>query len=185
MGFFVKLLFYFCFQVTFFNPVIERRPKLQRQKKIFSKQQGESLLWTHHMLLFLRQQWWILGLLACLNIFNYPPVFIHLLSTVCNFPWVPYLFGAYSWFSSSIIHFFLSLFPVFYSLSGKTFLRAPQMNINIATWGRLVRRAIPTVSTNSFSPQAAETGSSSLPGSPTPSRYAAIQQPQTVYKRCV
>uniref|UniRef100_A0A669CVC2 protein kinase C n=1 Tax=Oreochromis niloticus TaxID=8128 RepID=A0A669CVC2_ORENI len=79
-------------EVTFFNPVIERRPKLQRQKKIFSKQQG------------------------------------------------------------------------------KTFLRAPQMNINIATWGRLVRRAIPTVSTNSFSPQAAETGSSSLPGSPTPSR---------------
>uniref|UniRef100_A0A6Q2XZ14 protein kinase C n=1 Tax=Esox lucius TaxID=8010 RepID=A0A6Q2XZ14_ESOLU len=54
-------------EVTFFNPVIERRPKLQRQKKIFSKQQG------------------------------------------------------------------------------KTFLRAPQMNINIATWGRLVRRAIPTV----------------------------------------
>uniref|UniRef100_A0A3Q3LB25 protein kinase C n=1 Tax=Mastacembelus armatus TaxID=205130 RepID=A0A3Q3LB25_9TELE len=77
-------------EVTFFNPVIERRPKLQRQKKIFSKQQG------------------------------------------------------------------------------KTFLRAPQMNINIATWGRLVRRAIPTVSTNSFSPQAAETGHSSLPGSPTP-----------------
>uniref|UniRef100_A0A674CRG7 protein kinase C n=1 Tax=Salmo trutta TaxID=8032 RepID=A0A674CRG7_SALTR len=64
-------------EVTFFNPVIERRPKLQRQKKIFSKQQG------------------------------------------------------------------------------KTFLRAPQMNINIATWGRLVRRAIPTVSTNSYSPQCA------------------------------
>ncbi|CAF96367.1 unnamed protein product, partial [Tetraodon nigroviridis] len=81
-------------EVTFFNPVIERRPKLQRQKKIFSKQQG------------------------------------------------------------------------------KTFLRAPQMNINIATWGRLVRRAIPTVSTNSFSPQAAETGHSGLPGSPTPSRYS-------------
>uniref|UniRef100_A0A8C5E759 protein kinase C n=1 Tax=Gouania willdenowi TaxID=441366 RepID=A0A8C5E759_GOUWI len=78
-------------RVTFFNPVIERRPKLQRQKKIFSKQQG------------------------------------------------------------------------------KTFLRAPQMNINIATWGRLVRRAIPTVSTNSFSPQAVDTGPSSLPGSPTPS----------------
>uniref|UniRef100_A0AAQ5Y219 protein kinase C n=1 Tax=Amphiprion ocellaris TaxID=80972 RepID=A0AAQ5Y219_AMPOC len=30
-------------EVTFFNPVIERRPKLQRQKKIFSKQQGELL----------------------------------------------------------------------------------------------------------------------------------------------
>uniref|UniRef100_A0A6Q2Z453 protein kinase C n=1 Tax=Esox lucius TaxID=8010 RepID=A0A6Q2Z453_ESOLU len=77
-------------RVTFFNPVIERRPKLQRQKKIFSKQQG------------------------------------------------------------------------------KTFLRAPQMNINIATWGRLVRRAIPTVSTNSYSPQVPETGPSSLPGTPTP-----------------
>ncbi|XP_059946049.1 serine/threonine-protein kinase N2 isoform X5 [Mesoplodon densirostris] len=64
-------------EVTFFNPVIERRPKLQRQKKIFSKQQG------------------------------------------------------------------------------KTFLRAPQMNINIATWGRLVRRAIPTVNhSGTFSPQA-------------------------------
>lgn len=63
-------------EVTFFNPVIERRPKLQRQKKIFSKQQG------------------------------------------------------------------------------KTFLRAPQMNINIATWGRLVRRAIPTVNNSgTFSPQ--------------------------------
>ncbi|KAJ3595005.1 hypothetical protein NHX12_004310 [Muraenolepis orangiensis] len=78
-------------EVTFFNPVIERRPKLQRQKKIFSKQHG------------------------------------------------------------------------------KTFLRAPQMNINIATWGRLVRRAIPTVSNNSFSPQAADTGPSSPPGSPTTS----------------
>uniref|UniRef100_A0A8C7PBR5 protein kinase C n=1 Tax=Oncorhynchus mykiss TaxID=8022 RepID=A0A8C7PBR5_ONCMY len=72
-------------EVTFFNPVIERRPKLQRQKKIFSKQQG------------------------------------------------------------------------------KTFLRAPQMNINIATWGRLVRRAIPTVSTNSYSPQVPEIGPSILP----------------------
>eukprot|EP00079_Xenopus_tropicalis_P035338 XP_017949109.1 PREDICTED: serine/threonine-protein kinase N2 isoform X2 [Xenopus tropicalis] len=65
-------------EVTFFNPVIERRPKLQRQKKIFSKQQG------------------------------------------------------------------------------KTFLRAPQMNINIATWGRLVRRAIPTVNhSGTYSPQVA------------------------------
>uniref|UniRef100_A0A8C5WLT4 Serine/threonine-protein kinase N2 n=2 Tax=Leptobrachium leishanense TaxID=445787 RepID=A0A8C5WLT4_9ANUR len=63
-------------EVTFFNPVIERRPRLQRQKKIFSKQQG------------------------------------------------------------------------------KTFLRAPQMNINIATWGRLVRRAIPTVNhSGTYSPQ--------------------------------
>uniref|UniRef100_A0A673M0B8 protein kinase C n=1 Tax=Sinocyclocheilus rhinocerous TaxID=307959 RepID=A0A673M0B8_9TELE len=71
-------------RVTFFNPVIERRPKLQRQKKIFSKQQG------------------------------------------------------------------------------KTFLRAPQMNINIATWGRLVRRAIPSINT-SFSPQAVDLGSALSP----------------------
>ncbi|XP_036376913.1 serine/threonine-protein kinase N2-like isoform X1 [Megalops cyprinoides] len=70
-------------EVTFFNPVIERRPKLQRQKKIFSKQQG------------------------------------------------------------------------------KTFLRAPQMNINIATWGRLVRRAIPSVN-NSYSPQAPQLSSESF-----------------------
>ncbi|XP_057713382.1 serine/threonine-protein kinase N2 isoform X2 [Corythoichthys intestinalis] len=83
-------------EVTFFNPVIERRPKLQRQKKIFSKQQG------------------------------------------------------------------------------KTFLRAPQMNINIATWGRLVRRAVPTVSSNSFSPQAAETGSGGVPGSPAPSSASFV-----------
>ncbi|CAB1317772.1 unnamed protein product, partial [Coregonus sp. 'balchen'] len=53
----------------------------------------------------------------------------------------------------------------------KTFLRAPQMNINIATWGRLVRRAIPTGS----SPQVPETGPSSLPGSPTPT--SAISEP--------
>ncbi|KAH0519419.1 Serine/threonine-protein kinase N2 [Microtus ochrogaster] len=40
------------------------------------------------------------------------------------------------------------------ALTGKTFLRAPQMNINIATWGRLVRRAIPTVNhSGTFSPQ--------------------------------
>uniref|UniRef100_A0A8C1YEG6 protein kinase C n=1 Tax=Cyprinus carpio TaxID=7962 RepID=A0A8C1YEG6_CYPCA len=31
-------------EVTFFNPVIERRTKLQRQKKIFSKQQGKPFL---------------------------------------------------------------------------------------------------------------------------------------------
>uniref|UniRef100_A0A674AK89 protein kinase C n=1 Tax=Salmo trutta TaxID=8032 RepID=A0A674AK89_SALTR len=86
-------------EVTFFTPVIERRPKLQRQKKIFSKQQG------------------------------------------------------------------------------KTFLRAPQMNINIATWGRLVRRALPTVS-----PQVAETGTSSLPGSPTPTSWAVLPESEQLDK---
>lgn len=29
-------------QVTFRNPIIERIPRLQRQKKIFSKQQGKE-----------------------------------------------------------------------------------------------------------------------------------------------
>ncbi|KAL4608328.1 serine/threonine-protein kinase N2 isoform X1 [Arapaima gigas] len=79
-------------EVTFFNPVIERRPKLQRQKKIFSKQQG------------------------------------------------------------------------------KTFPRAPQMNINIATWGRLMRRAIPSMN-NSYSPQVSELPAEPMspvqPGSPS------------------
>lgn len=44
-----------------------------------------------------------------------------------------------------------------YSLitAGKTFLRAPQMNINIATWGRLMRKAVPTVNNSgTFSPPA-------------------------------
>lgn len=126
------------YQVTFFNPVIERRPKLQRQKKIFSKQQGELVVLQirlpNHFL-------WANGKETLL----------------CIKPYVLLLFLLFFLYPSS-------------SLSGKTFLRAPQMNINIATWGRLVRRAIPTVSTNSFSPQAVETGPSSLPGSPTPCR---------------
>ncbi|XP_076846518.1 serine/threonine-protein kinase N2 [Brachyhypopomus gauderio] len=92
-------------EVTFFNPVIERRPKLQRQKKIFSKQQG------------------------------------------------------------------------------KTFLRAPQMNINIATWGRLVRRAIPSVS-NSFSPPVVELGSGLGPdtGSPSHPDISSLSSDPTVTK---
>uniref|UniRef100_A0A8C1WIF4 non-specific serine/threonine protein kinase n=1 Tax=Cyprinus carpio TaxID=7962 RepID=A0A8C1WIF4_CYPCA len=36
-------------EVTFFNPVIERRTKLQRQKKIFSKQQGKPFLRASQM----------------------------------------------------------------------------------------------------------------------------------------
>uniref|UniRef100_A0A673G1J1 protein kinase C n=1 Tax=Sinocyclocheilus rhinocerous TaxID=307959 RepID=A0A673G1J1_9TELE len=36
-------------RVTFFNPVIERRTKLQRQKKIFSKQQGKPFLQAPQM----------------------------------------------------------------------------------------------------------------------------------------
>uniref|UniRef100_A0A8C4R2I6 Protein kinase N2a n=1 Tax=Eptatretus burgeri TaxID=7764 RepID=A0A8C4R2I6_EPTBU len=55
-------------EVTFFNPVIERKPRLQRQRRVFMKQKG------------------------------------------------------------------------------KTFLRAPQMNINIPTWSRLMKRALPSMS---------------------------------------
>lgn len=89
----------------------------------------------------------------------------------CNLMFIP----SFSW----------SVVPLFPSSSpGKTFLRAPQMNINIATWGRLVRRAIPTVSTNSFSPQAAEMGHGSLPGSPTPCRYPHAQsQTEDIHRR--
>lgn len=65
------------------------------------------------------------------------------------------------------MHFFSSPMSV-----GRTFLRAPQMSIG--TWGRLVKRAIPSPN-NSFSPQvaelAAETGHGSLPGTPALRRY--------------
>nr|CAB3264914.1 serine/threonine-protein kinase N2-like [Phallusia mammillata] len=70
-------------EVTFSNPKIERRPRLQRQKKIFRNK-------------------------------------------------------------------------------GRSFLRAKQMNINIATWGRLMKRAIPPCSDPStFSPQSTIVGSMS------------------------
>uniref|UniRef100_A0A8C3G414 protein kinase C n=1 Tax=Cyclopterus lumpus TaxID=8103 RepID=A0A8C3G414_CYCLU len=36
-------------RVTFFNPVIERAPRLQRQKKVFSKQQGKAFLRARQM----------------------------------------------------------------------------------------------------------------------------------------
>uniref|UniRef100_A0A7N8Y2A2 protein kinase C n=1 Tax=Mastacembelus armatus TaxID=205130 RepID=A0A7N8Y2A2_9TELE len=36
-------------RVTFFNPVIERVPRLQRQKKVFSKQQGKAFLRARQM----------------------------------------------------------------------------------------------------------------------------------------
>uniref|UniRef100_A0A3Q1HP85 Uncharacterized protein n=1 Tax=Anabas testudineus TaxID=64144 RepID=A0A3Q1HP85_ANATE len=36
-------------EVTFFNPVIERVPRLQRQKKVFSKQQGKAFLRARQM----------------------------------------------------------------------------------------------------------------------------------------
>lgn len=54
----------------------------------------------------------VVGWLACLNIFNDSPVFIHLLSTVCNFLRSLTYLVAYSWFSSSIIQFFLLLCQV-------------------------------------------------------------------------
>uniref|UniRef100_A0A8C1R0K9 protein kinase C n=1 Tax=Cyprinus carpio TaxID=7962 RepID=A0A8C1R0K9_CYPCA len=42
-------------EVTFFNPVIERRTKLQRQKKIFSKQQGEGISSTRKSIIEISQ----------------------------------------------------------------------------------------------------------------------------------
>ncbi|XP_043100143.1 serine/threonine-protein kinase N1 isoform X1 [Puntigrus tetrazona] len=36
-------------EVTFFNPVIERAPRLKRQKKVFSKQQGKAFLRARQM----------------------------------------------------------------------------------------------------------------------------------------
>ncbi|XP_038063886.1 serine/threonine-protein kinase N2-like [Patiria miniata] len=74
-------------EITFFNPSIERRTKLQRQRKIFPKYKG------------------------------------------------------------------------------KNFLRANQMNINVATWGRLMKRAIPPTCTSptTLSPQGLPTVPPSLP----------------------
>lgn len=49
------------------------------------------------------------------------------------------------------------LFPLCLS-TGKAFLRARQMNVDIGTWVRLLRNAIPTVNnTGTYSPHAAHT----------------------------
>ncbi|KAK1796795.1 hypothetical protein P4O66_009814 [Electrophorus voltai] len=135
-------------EVTFFNPVIERRPKLQRQKKIFSKQQG-MLIRTQAGLCEGRVQTG--SLLRELTL----PVW-------CR-----------------VTGFFSLLLPPPNS-AGKTFLRAPQMNINIATWGRLVRRAIPSVN-NSFSPPVAELGSALNPES-GPHGHPDLSRDPTVTK---
>ena len=48
-------------QVTFFNPVIERVPRLQRQKKVFSKQQGEVKMPVQeykHSTAFVKGSYW-------------------------------------------------------------------------------------------------------------------------------
>lgn len=43
-------------------------------------------------------------------------------------------------------------------MAGKAFLRARQMNVDIGTWVRLLRNAIPTVNnTGTYSPSAAHT----------------------------
>nr|XP_032836637.1 serine/threonine-protein kinase N2-like isoform X1 [Petromyzon marinus] len=94
-------------EVTFFNPVIERKPKLQRQRRIFLKQQV-----------------------------------------------------------------------------GKTFLRAPQMNINIPTWSRLMKRSVPPCNTpSSFSPPPSGGGGGPVPpSSPTPTgarEHAKTAGPQS------
>ncbi|CAH1271533.1 PKN2 [Branchiostoma lanceolatum] len=68
-------------EVTFYNPVIERKPKLQRQRRIFPKHKG------------------------------------------------------------------------------KNFLRPGQMNINVATWGRLMKRALPQVGSGGATPVKASTPS--------------------------
>uniref|UniRef100_A0A8C2L5Q1 protein kinase C n=1 Tax=Cyprinus carpio TaxID=7962 RepID=A0A8C2L5Q1_CYPCA len=75
---------------------------------------------------------------------------------------------------------------IFSKQQGKPFLRASQMSIG--TWGRLVKRAIPSPN-NSFSPQvaelAAETGHSSHPGTPALRRlerwsYRTSKQPSKI-----
>ncbi|KAL4218900.1 Serine/threonine-protein kinase N2 [Mactra antiquata] len=57
---------------------------------------------------------------------------------------------------------------IFPKHKGKNFLRPGQMNINVATWGRLMKRAIP--------PQCSESSSTS-PFSPTPSSNSTAVRP--------
>lgn len=55
---------------------------------------------------------------------------------------------------------------LFLQFLGKTFLRPGQMNINVATWGRLMKRALPSLPPNCgeggvYSPPTAKPGKSS------------------------
>uniref|UniRef100_A0A8C2FWF1 protein kinase C n=1 Tax=Cyprinus carpio TaxID=7962 RepID=A0A8C2FWF1_CYPCA len=104
-------LFSYFINVTFFNPVIVRGPRLKRQRKVFSKQQG------------------------------------------------------------------------------KAFTRARQMNVDIGTWVRLLRNAIPTVNnTGTYSPHA-HTSSSSLAFNhffdPTTSFFLTLNLKFSLYHICV
>ena len=94
-------------QVTFRNPVIERIPRLRRQKKIFSKQQGEEVN---------RGRAETRGAARVME---------------------------------AKVH------PLPRPSPGKAFQRARQMNIDVATWVRLLRRLIPNATaTGTFSPGA-------------------------------
>lgn len=79
-------------QVRFLNPMISRKPRLQRQRKLFVHKGGPS---TEP---------------ASAAPLGVPP------SSLATCPSLP---------------------------AGKNFLRPTQMNINVATWGRLMKRAMP------------------------------------------
>ncbi|MGH0176500.1 UNVERIFIED_CONTAM: hypothetical protein FKN15_072877 [Acipenser sinensis] len=233
-------------EVTFFNPVIERRPKLQRQKKIFSKQQGKTFLRAPQMNINIAT-WGRLVRRAIPSINNsgtfspqvQVPAAVPGDTLIPESPSSPRrdpggLPGATEtqagdreravtgrsgslgtgaatsgtlrgtkWkeggaHATSDAHGVTSQVPGGAELGtvhpvvpgsaatwaygrvegGKTFLRAPQMNINIATWGRLVRRAIPSINNSgTFSPQvqvpAAVPGDTLIPESPSSPRFYA------------
>ncbi|KPP60207.1 serine/threonine-protein kinase N2-like, partial [Scleropages formosus] len=109
-------------EVTFINPVIERPPKLQRQRRIFPKEKGQR----HH---------------------HHCDAGLHRQSTQLNGC------GRSQDCSSDP---FLS--------PGKNFLRASQMNISLATWGRLVMSVLPPCSSmTAVSPPLPEPGVISPP----------------------
>lgn len=58
------------FQVTFFNPVIERGRRLQRQKKVFSKQHG-MLQCSHTTFLYPRLDFKIFFPACCFSCFTF------------------------------------------------------------------------------------------------------------------
>lgn len=96
------------FQVTFINPAIERRSKLQRQRRIFPKEKGRDI-----------------------SSFCFASFFLH--------SWVN-LHNVNNYANNIFILFFFSVHV------GKDFLRAAQMNMNFATWGRLMMSILPPCS---------------------------------------
>lgn len=95
----LKEICLFCIlQLRFIDTVLERQPKLRRQRCIFTKERGTNTKAPKQ---------------------------------ICS-----------DWICVSAVKWWFDLF----SLSGKNFLRAAQMNMNFATWGHLMMSILPRYS---------------------------------------